>query len=128
MNPTLMRGVIVVTFALAFYSVAVMAEQRKKTLSRKVLYCLTAGVCLDVSSTALMIIGSRNLHLTVHGVIGYAALAAMLADTTLVWRLWRKQGPGCSVPRWLNLYTRYAYVWWVIAYVAGAIIAIVLGD
>jgi hypothetical protein len=46
----------------------------------------------------------------------------MLTDAVLVWRHWitRKEA---VVSRGLNLYTRYAYAWWVVAYIAGAVIA-----
>jgi hypothetical protein len=72
-----------------------------------------------------MITGSRKIPITIHGFIGYSALIAMLIDTILVWKYWCKNG-GTHVPRGLNLYTRFAYGWWVIAYIAGAIIAMIL--
>jgi hypothetical protein len=77
-------------------------------------------VTLDVTSTVLMILGST--HITIHGFIGWSALAVMLTDAVLVWRHWitRKEA---VVSRGLNLYTRYAYAWWVVAYIAGAVIA-----
>jgi hypothetical protein len=125
MNPILMRAVVVVTFALVFYSIGVITEQRKSSVTNRVLIFLTTGVCLDISSTVLMIIGSRNMTLTPHGVLGYTALAAMLIDTILIWRHWSKDRQG-MVSKRLGIYTRIAYSWWVIAYIAGAIIASVL--
>ena len=122
MNPTLIRAVIVVTFALAFYSIGVITEQRRKALSRLSLGFITAGLVFDISSTALMIAGSGKIPITVHGFIGYSALAVMLIDTFLLWRHWRKKRTA-PLPRKLNLYTRLAYVWWVVAYIAGATIA-----
>ena len=125
MNPILIRAVIVVTFALIFYSIAVITEQRKKVISYLVLVFLTGGIVLDISSTALMIIGSRKIPITVHGFIGYSALTVMLIDTVLTWRFRRKNGES-PVSKALNIYTRIAYSWWVIAYIAGAIIAMTL--
>ena len=125
MNPTLIKAVIVVTLALIFYSIAVLTEQRKYSISKRVLTFLTAGVAFDISSTVLMIIGSRKIPITIHGFIGYSALFVMLTDTILVWRFWLKNR-STQVPRSLNLYTRLAYSWWVIAYIAGAIIAMTL--
>jgi hypothetical protein len=125
MNPTLTRAVVIVTFALIFYAIAVVTEQRKGRISKLVLTFLTAGVFFDIFSTTLMIIGSRKIPITVHGFIGYSALMVMLIDTIMIWRFWRRNGDR-HVPRWLNLYTRFAYGWWVIAYIAGAIIAMVL--
>jgi hypothetical protein len=125
MNPVLIRAVIVVTFALIFYTIGVIVEQRKSSISWLVLVFLTIGVIFDVSSTALMIIGSSNIPFTVHGVLGYSALTVMLIDTVLIWRHWLKNRQG-TVSKSLGLYTRIAYGWWVCAYIAGAIIAMVL--
>jgi len=124
LNPTLIKAVIVVTFALLFYSIAIVTEQRKSLISRRVLLFLTAGVTCDIASTALMIIGSGNIPITIHGFFGYTALLVMLIDTVLIWRFWTKNGGINKVPRGLHIYTRIAYSWWVIAYIAGAIISI----
>jgi uncharacterized repeat protein (TIGR03987 family) len=125
MNSTLIKAVVVVTIALIFYSIAVVTEQRKGRISKNVLIFLTLGVLFDIASTTLMIVGSRKIPLTVHGVIGYSALTVMLIDTVLIWLYWRKSGSQ-PVSRRLNLYTRLAYGWWVIAYIAGAIIAMLI--
>jgi uncharacterized repeat protein (TIGR03987 family) len=125
MNPVLIRAVVVVTFALIAYTIGVITEQRKHMISRRVLAFFTLGIVLDVSSTVLMIIGSGKLPVTIHGFIGYSALSVMLVDTILIWRWWRNT-PDKEAPKGLNLYTRIAYGWWVLAYVAGAVIAITL--
>jgi EamA domain-containing membrane protein RarD len=125
MNSVLIRAVIVVTFALAAYTIAVITEQRKHAISRTVLGFITAGITLDVASTVLMIIGSGKIPITVHGFIGYSALTVMLIDTILIWRFWRKNCDG-QVTKGLNLYTRIAYGWWVLAYIAGAVIAMTI--
>jgi len=125
LNSTLIKAVIVVTFALISYSIAILTEQRKGYISKVVLGFLTAGVLLDITSTILMITGSRKIPITTHGFIGYSALLVMLIDTILIWRFWCKNR-GTQVPHVLNIYTRLAYCWWVIAYIAGAIIAMTL--
>ena len=125
MNPVIIRAVIIVTFALLFYSIAVVTEQRKYAVSKRVLWFLTAGVLFDIASTVFMIVGSTNIPLTVHGVIGYTALLVMLVDAILIWRHWSRNGDG-KIPRGLHLYTRIAYSWWVIAYIVGAIMSVLL--
>ena len=125
MDPLLVRGVGLVTVALVLYSVAFWFEQRSRVVSRRVLIFLSGGVVLDVSSTALMILGSRNFPLTVHGLIGYSALAAMFLDAVFIWQSWRRKG-DTGVSQRLNRYTQLAYGWWVTAYLAGIVIAIVL--
>ena len=116
---------MVVTVALICYSIAVIAEQRKSAVTKRVLVFLTGGVLLDISSTALMIIGSTNIPLTVHGIIGYFALLAMLIDAILIWRHWARKA-GARIPKGLHLYTRFAYGWWVIAYIVGGIMSALL--
>jgi len=125
LNSTLIKAIVVVTFALLFYSIGVITEQKRHRISKWILVFLTLGIMCDISSTTLMIIGSHHIPLTIHGVIGYTALAAMLIDTILVWNFWNKKR-NAAVPRGLNLYTRFAYGWWIVAYIAGAIISITL--
>jgi hypothetical protein len=125
LNETLIKAIIVVNFALLFYSIAIITEQRKSRISGMVLIFLTAAVCLDISSTVLMIIGSSKIPITVHGFLGYTALLAMLIDTVLIWRFWTRN-KNAKVSSALNIYTRIAYSWWIIAYIAGAIIALIL--
>ena len=123
LNSTLITGMIIVTGALIFYSLAVLTEQRKKVLTPFILTTLTIGVCLDVTATSFMIIGSRNIPFTFHGILGYTALTAMLIDTILTWRYWRSEKKLQPVPHGLILYARFAYIWWVITYLAGGLIA-----
>jgi hypothetical protein len=111
LNPTLIIGISIVTGALVFYSIAVISEQRKKVLGPEMIACLTIGIVLDVTATAFMIAGSRNLPFTVHGILGYSALLAMLIDTILTWRHWKSPNMLQPVPRRLHLYTRFAYAW-----------------
>lgn len=116
---------VIVTFALLSYSLAVWTEQRKKAYTPFIMATLTIGIILDVTSTAFMIAGSRKIPFTVHGFLGYSALAAMLIDTILTWRFWRSDKKHQPAPRGLHLYTRYAYLWWAAAYVAGGLIAMI---
>ena len=121
MSPALRVGVSVVLLALACYTAGVLAVQRHGTISRRALRFLVAGVVFDITATIFMIIGSGKV-MTPHGIIGYSALAAMVADT---WLAWRHRGAFREdpTPRWLNLYTRVAYAWWVVAFITGAMLA-----
>jgi uncharacterized repeat protein (TIGR03987 family) len=114
-------GSIVVTFALLCYSIGFFSEQRRKQVTSRVLLFFTLGVLFDIGATTLMIIGSSNGMLTVHGFIGYSSLLLMLADTFLLWRHNQKQGQT-EVSRRLHLYSRIAYSWWVIAYITGGVL------
>ncbi|UCG54891.1 MAG: hypothetical protein JSV32_01335 [Dehalococcoidia bacterium] len=122
MNLVIIRAVVFVTFALVFYSIAVITEQKKSAVTKRVLLFLTGGVLLDITSTALMIVGSTNIPLTVHGIIGYSALLVMLIDAILIWRQWVRY-TGAKISKGIHLYTRIAYGWWVVAYIVGAVMS-----
>jgi EamA domain-containing membrane protein RarD len=122
MNQTIIIGTSIVTLALMCYSIAVITEQKKHQISSFILIFLTAGIISDITATVFMIVGSKNIPLTVHGVLGYSALTLMLIDTILIWNLKIKNNNTVS-PK-LHLYTRIAYLWWVTAYFAGGFIAI----
>lgn len=122
MNPLSKAGATIVVFALLSYTVAVVGEQRRRRLSPQTLAFLTVGVLLDVTATIFMILGSSKGAFTLHGVLGYSSLAAMIIDTLLVWRLAASAGPGAEVPRGLHLYTRFAYLWWVAAFITGGLL------
>ncbi len=118
MNSTLILGTIIVTLALVLYTIGVFLEQRSRFVSPKVLFFLTIGIISDVTATIFMIIGSNNGPITFHGCLGYSALAAMLIDIVLIWRHWfHRHGNQTSTP--LHFYTRIAYIWWILAFIAG---------
>lgn len=123
MNPTLMAGALTVTAALVAYSTAVFAQIRANRADDFMLGWLTAGVILDVTATGLMIAGSTNTPLTVHGMLGYSALTLMIVDTALLWKHRRNKGVRARVPGGLRRYSLAAYGWWVLVYVVGAYMA-----
>ena len=111
-------GAVIVQFAIISYSIGIITEQRTHRISKKVMRWLTAGVIFDILATACMVAGSTSGLLTVHGAIGFSALAAMLLEITLAYRHRRDHGDD-EVPRSLHLYSRFAFLWWVVAYVGG---------
>jgi hypothetical protein len=122
MKPVTMIGSIVVTLALLSYSIAIFTEQKSRQISNRVLLFLSLGVVLDISATICMIVGTSQSGLTLHGLLGYSSLAAMLLDTILIWRFHRAHSQLTRVPLDLHLYSRFAYIWWVIAYVTGGLL------
>lgn len=120
-----MIAAFVVTLALVFYSIGFSKENRKKLVTGKVLLFYTIGVCLDITATIMMIIGSSHGMITPHGLIGYSSLLGMLIDTSLLWRHNLSQGPGVPVKKSLYTYSRIAFIWWVIAYITGSLLVAV---
>jgi len=120
MSPVLRVGVSVVFVAFSCYTIGVISEQRRQLVSRMAMGFLLAGVVFDITATVCMIIGSKQL-LTLHGFIGYSALAAMATETWFANRHRSLEGDG-PTPRWLHLYTRAAYAWWIVAFITGGVL------
>lgn len=119
MDPVRMSAVLTVTLALVLYSIGTVKQQRSRRSTPAVRGWLTTGVVFDITATALMIVASKSLTPTLHGVLGYSALAFMLTDTLLMWRHARRSG-AAPVSGRLHVWSRVAYGYWVLAYFTGA--------
>lgn len=124
MNSLSIIGAFLVSLALVSYSTGILTEQFKKRIIPRVMVFLTLGVLLDVTATIFMILGSRNSPFTFHGSIGYSALIVMIIECWLLWRLFMKEGIRADVPGKLHRYSLLAYIWWVLAYITGSLIAL----
>ncbi len=113
-----------VIFALAFYSIGIFTEQRTRKVMPRVLIFLTLGIIADFIATACMIAGSSKGLFTLHGVIGYSSLLGMLIENVLIWKIRLKSGIGADVPKNVHHYSRYAYYWWVIAFITGGLLVL----
>ncbi len=120
MSPILIAGTAIVHLALISYAIGIIGEQRSHRVSGRVLGFLVVGVVFDVTATAFMIAGSSR-GFTLHALLGFSSLAAMLVETTLAWRHRRANGDAL-VPAWLHQYSRFAFGWWLVAYVTGAVL------
>ena len=121
MSPVLIAGTVIVNLALIAYGIGVFSEQRSHRVSLATLNWLRMGVIFDITATTCMIIGSSRGWFTVHGVLGFSSLAAMMLETALAWRHRATRGDE-RVPRWLHRYSRFAYGWWIAAYITGAVL------
>jgi len=124
MNSFLVAGTRIVILAFISYSIAIITEQRIQLINKIVIVFITLGILLDITATAFMIIGSSNPPYTLHGILGYSSLVAMLIDTALIWRHFIKNGSTVSVPPKLHLYSRYAYIWWIFAFITGTLLVV----
>jgi hypothetical protein len=115
-------GSFIVTFALVFYSIGYTRERRRQLITPGVLSFYTIGVSLDITATIFMIIGSTKGLVSPHGLIGYSSLLGMLTDTIILWRHYLEKGPGENVSRPVHLFSRIAFIWWVIAFITGGLL------
>jgi hypothetical protein len=126
MNSTLQTGMSIVFLALIFYSIFIRKEIKTRLVSSRLLLFLSLGLFFDITATAFMIFGSLNSPFTLHGFIGYSALTVMFIDTALLWRIRLLMGNNTTIPKNLHNYSIYAYAWWVVAFISGGIIAMML--
>lgn len=124
MNNLSITGAFFVTLALISYSTAILSEQFTKRIIPRVMVFITLGVVLDITATCFMILGSRNSPFTFHGFIGYSALIVMIIECSLLWKLYLKEGIRADVPGRTHTYSLLAYIWWIIAYITGSLIAL----
>ncbi|MBU1010946.1 MAG: hypothetical protein KKD74_12505 [Bacteroidetes bacterium] len=121
MKLILILAIVTVILALTAYSIGVLSEQFSKKLTKNALLFITMGVGLDIIATILMIVSSGKI-ITIHGYIGYSALLLMLVDAYFTWRLYLANGLNTAVPLLYHRYTRFAYIWWVAAFITGGFI------
>lgn len=122
MNPFLLSGISIVNIALLFYTSAFVIAVRKKLVSKRFFFVLLAGVFFDISATTLMIIGSSHGALTLHGIIGYSSLGAMITEAVNYFIFIRKNGFGNTFSKKsLRVFT-FIFIYWVLAYITGAIL------
>ncbi len=122
MKPILLAGTTIVNLALISYSIFIYVERKYKINSSKVLTFLSIGVLFDIVATVCMIIGSSKGPFTMHGILGYSSLTGMLIDAVLLWNTRIKYGKNYTISAGLHMYSLVAYVWWIAAYITGAIL------
>ena len=122
MKPILMIGTSIVNIALIAYSIFLYHERKYRSVTPKLLAFLTIGVFFDLTATICMIIGSTKSPFTVHGILGYSAFAAMFIDTILMWQKKTTNGINSNIPKALHVYSLMACIWWILAYITGALI------
>lgn len=123
MNAFLTWGTRVVVLALISYSLSFLRLNKNRRVEIKALAFQSLGLLLDISSTALMILGSRNTPFTLHGIFGYSALFIMIVDTMMVWHFYLSHGKK-TISQNLHRFARAAYFWWVIAFLLGLLLVI----
>lgn len=121
MKTILIAGTTIVNLALISYSIFIYNELKFRVINKKVLLFLTTGIILDITATACMIIGSSKGPFTFHGILGYTSLTGMLIDTLLIWVNFKRIGTDKKIHTGLHLYSLVAYLWWIAAYIAGAV-------
>ena len=120
MNQILLAGVSFVNLALLAYTLFFIQLVRKKETTKWLYRFLVTGVALDILATSFMIIGSSNGPLTLHGLIGYIALAGMATDLIFLTGFLRVNGLEKKLSKRIYVLSFIFYIYWVSAYITGA--------
>ena len=123
METVIIVGIVFVHLALLFYTIFIIKEFKLAKATNSILFFLTIAVVFDLIATSCMMIGTTNTYFTFHGIMGYIGLLAMVIDAVLIWKHKIKNGAEKAFSKGLNLYSKLAYVWWVIAFIIGVIIS-----
>ncbi len=124
MNSQSIIGAFIITLALLSYGVGSISVQRFKLVTPLVLIFLTLGVILDFTAVFLMIISSAKTPFTLHGILGYSAMLTMILDTFFIWRFYLKNGFDVEISKNIVTYAKFAYGWWLTAYLTGSLLVI----
>lgn len=119
-----LSGAFLITLALLSYGIGSISIQRFRLVTSGVLIFITLGVILDIIAVTFMIIGSLNTPFSLHGILGFSAVLTMIIDMILIWRCFFKNGLESVIDKRIVTYSRYAYGWWVLAYLTGSVLII----
>lgn len=124
MNPLAIIGAFVITLSFLSYGIGSISLVRFKIIGRLVLTFLTLGVILDLAAIYLMIQGSKGSPFTLHGLLGAVAFIVMFIDAIWCWNIYFTYGRDYKAGKSHVIYTKAAYLFWVVAYFTGSLIII----
>jgi hypothetical protein len=117
-------GVIFIHIAFVLYTVFIYKESKHKRATKGVVGFITAAVIFDISATICMMIGTIEEYFTLHGILGYSAVAVMMTDAFFIWKHKIKHGTEVLFSDTLNRNSRLGYILWLFAFGTGEILAI----
>jgi len=124
MSYVIIAGVILIHIAFILYSVFIYKEHKYKRATNGLLVFITAAVMFDISATICMMIGTAEKYFSLHGILGYTALAVMITDSIFIWRHKNKFGSEVPFSNTLNRNSKLGYILWLIAFFTGEMLAV----
>ncbi|WP_319480567.1 hypothetical protein [uncultured Draconibacterium sp.] len=124
MNLLAIIGAFVITLSFLAYGIGSISLVRFNIVGRIVVFFLSLGVVLDIVAISLMTLGSKGSPFTLHGFLGATAFLVMLVNAVWCWRMFLVYGRDCKARKTHIVYTKAAYLFWVVAYFTGSLIVI----
>ncbi|WP_423362969.1 HsmA family protein [Mycoplasma sp. P36-A1] len=120
MNTTLIFAIIAITLALVFYTTAVFAERKKKTLTFKHLILFALGLVFDTIGTTLMsTIASATTTNSLHMITGTIAIVLMAIH--LVWAIVVYYKGNENMKANFHKFSLLVWIIWLIPYGIGMV-------
>lgn len=124
MNSLSIVGAFIMTLSLLAYGIGSISLSRFRIIGSIVLIFLSLGIVFDIAAIVLMVLGAKGTPFTLHGLLGYSAFLMMLSDTIWAWYLYFKHGIDSPINNKYHWFARFAYLWWVVAYLTGSLIVL----
>lgn len=124
MSTIIIAGVIFIHIALVLYTVFIIKEHKYKRATKGVLGFITAAVIFDIIATGCMMIGTVENYFSLHGVLGYSALAVMITDAIFIWKHKLNFGSEMPFSKALNRNSKLGYSLWLAAFFTGEMVAV----
>ena len=124
MNPLAIIGAFVITLSFLAYGIGSISLVRFKIVGRIVLTFISLGVLLDLIAILLMMKGSTGSPFTLHGFLGGIAFSVMFVEMVWCWNMYFTYGLDVKAGKPHIIYTKVAYLFWVLAYFTGSILII----
>jgi len=124
MSYVIISGVILIHIALVLYTIFIFKEHKYKRATKGLLVAITSAVLFDISATVCMMVGVAEEYFTLHGVLGYTALAVMVTEAIFIWKHYLNFGSETPFSKMLNKSSKFGYGLWLVAFFTGEILAV----
>jgi uncharacterized protein YxeA len=124
MSHVILAGVVMIHIAFILYSIFIYKEHKYKRATKGLLVFITSAVIFDISATVCMMVGVAEKYFTLHGVLGYTALAVMVTDAIFIWKHYNRFGSEVPFSKVLNRNSKLGYGLWLVAFFTGELLAI----
>ena len=124
METRILAGTVFITLAMIVFSAAVYKERKKRLITNLIARLLMAGTVFDVTATTLMSLGAKSSPFTLHGILGYTGMGAMVLITIFYWKTLSVNGTNQPVSQRFHTAMGYVYLLWMVTFITGAMIGI----
>ncbi|MCK3683440.1 hypothetical protein [Maribellus sp. YY47] len=124
MDPIILLISFIMTLAFLAFGIGSVSLERFKIIGTIVLVFFTTGFLFNAAAVLLMVLLIPSSLLSTNGLIMFSSFTIMLVDTVWVWARYLKNGIDSDVSKGIVLYTKIAFLVWVLNYLWGIVLLI----